>query len=64
MNKYIAVTYDNNNPDMPYLSVGVLEFYTPKDVCCTERVVTIVNEFKGEEAEELYKKLMGEDNGK
>ena len=62
MNKYIAVTYDNNNPDMPYLSVGVLEFYTPKGVCCTERVVTIVNEFKGEEAEELYKKLMGEDN--
>ena len=61
MNKYIVVTYDNNNPDMPYLSVEVLEFYTPKDVCCTERVATIVNEFKGEKAEELYKKLMGED---
>lgn len=43
MDKYIAVTYDNNNPDMPYLSVGVLKLYTPKDVCCTERVVTIVN---------------------
>ena len=36
MNKYIAVTYDNNNPDMPYLNVGVLELYTSKDACCAE----------------------------
>lgn len=61
MQKYLAVTYDNTM-DKPYLNVGVLDFYTPKNACCTERVVTTINEFRGKEAEELYNKLVG--NGK